>query len=166
MFKHWNVLANFVAKFAPNFRAWKRSWQVCNELGTRALKSDLKSAISKRCCFQHRHHPKIGKTNFGGIFHHSEILCFFLYVLDRFIDRSHRSKNWIRLYFKLFTINFKTSANNITIKNDIKYYFKHEQGCFIRYKRRERSSGEFIGEEWAHPMSSINHLMHEFIKFL
>jgi hypothetical protein len=44
-FKHWNVLANFVAKFAPNFQTWKRNWQVCNELGTRVLKSDLKSTI-------------------------------------------------------------------------------------------------------------------------
>jgi hypothetical protein len=31
--------------FARNFRTWKRNWQVCNELGTRALKSDLKSTI-------------------------------------------------------------------------------------------------------------------------
>jgi hypothetical protein len=27
--------ANFVAKFAPNFRTWKRNWQVRNELGNR-----------------------------------------------------------------------------------------------------------------------------------
>ena len=37
---YWNVLPNFVAKFTPNFRTWKRNWQVCNELGNRALKSD------------------------------------------------------------------------------------------------------------------------------
>jgi hypothetical protein len=35
-FKHWDELAKFVAKFAPNFRTWKRNWQVRNELGNRA----------------------------------------------------------------------------------------------------------------------------------
>jgi hypothetical protein len=44
-FKHWNELANFFAKFAPNFRTCKHNWQVRNELGNRALKSDLKSTI-------------------------------------------------------------------------------------------------------------------------
>jgi hypothetical protein len=45
-FKHLNELANFVAKFAPNFRTWKRNWQVRNKLGNRALKSNLKSTIT------------------------------------------------------------------------------------------------------------------------
>ena len=27
--------------FAPNFRTWKRTWQVRNKLGNRALKSDF-----------------------------------------------------------------------------------------------------------------------------
>jgi hypothetical protein len=44
-FKHWNELANFFAKFAPNFRTCKHNWQVRNELGNRALKNDLKSTI-------------------------------------------------------------------------------------------------------------------------
>jgi hypothetical protein len=51
-FKHWNVLANFGAKFTPNFWTWKRNWQVCNELGNRALKSDLKSTIKNAIYFR------------------------------------------------------------------------------------------------------------------
>jgi hypothetical protein len=38
-------LRNFVAKFPPNFRIWKRNWQVDNKLGNRALKSNMKSTI-------------------------------------------------------------------------------------------------------------------------
>ena len=46
-FELWNELANFVAKFPPNFRIWKRNWQVDNKLGNRALKSNMKSTIMR-----------------------------------------------------------------------------------------------------------------------
>ena len=49
-FKHWNELVNFVAKFAPNFRARKHNWQLRNELGNCSLKSELKSTIMS-CLF-------------------------------------------------------------------------------------------------------------------
>jgi hypothetical protein len=36
-FELWNELANFVAKFTPNFRTWQRDWQVRNEPGNSAV---------------------------------------------------------------------------------------------------------------------------------
>ena len=36
----------FVVKFTPDFWTWKHNWQVCNELGTRTMKGDLKSTIT------------------------------------------------------------------------------------------------------------------------
>ena len=42
-FRHWNELANFAAKFMPNFWTWKCNWQDRNKLGICTLKCDLKS---------------------------------------------------------------------------------------------------------------------------
>ena len=47
-FKNRNKLANFVAKFVPNFRTWKHKLASSQQTwdGNCALKSDLKSTIN------------------------------------------------------------------------------------------------------------------------
>jgi hypothetical protein len=42
------VLRNNFVKFTPNFRTWKRNWQVRNKVGNHVLKSDLKSTIKSK----------------------------------------------------------------------------------------------------------------------